>query len=132
MSRSEYVVTRNGSASNTPSLFDFSAGVGKLHKLEVDKNGHVFYVPIADGKIGELAKLAEELNAVNEPIAETAQAEPARWERGETVGNPTEPEESPAEWTVRQVALLLELADSGKMNLVDFKNRVSEFIKEKQ
>lgn len=144
MTRPEYVVTRNGSASSTIGLMDFGPAVGKLHKLEVDKNGHIFYVPIADGKIGELAKLAEELNAANEPMAETASAEPVTAEPvtfgpGEvqfTVGIPTVEESAKQAphmrpgweplWILRELNQSLSLVNEGKINLVVFKNRIAK------
>lgn len=139
MGTPQYVVTRNGSPSSGPGLLDFGPAIGKLHKLEVDKNFHVFYVPIADGKVGELAKLAEELNAASE---QEAVAERVEVKEGpdsidatplldvESVGIPTvqstymRPGWEPM-WILNSLEQLLDLVNEGKLNLVDFKRGIT-------
>lgn len=134
MGSSQYVVTRNGAPGSTPGLMDFGPALGKLHRLEVDKSFHVYYVPIAEGKVGELAKLAEELNAATE--VEAAVTEMAKEAPQETVGIPTVSEAARQAphmrpgweplWILQELNQSLTLVNEGKINLVAFKNRIAK------
>lgn len=140
MGTPQYVVTRNGNPSSNPSVLDFGPSVGRLHKLEVDKNFHVYYVPVAEGKVGELAKLAEELNAAGEREAMAERVE-VKEDPEASVGIPTQGDPGPTDgtsymrpgwepmWILQELNQALTLASEGKINLVDFKKRIAK-IKE--
>lgn len=136
MTRPEYVVTREGGPSAN-GLLDFGPVQGKLHKLEVDKNCHIFYVQIATGKLADLTKLAELLNSALEPMAETAKVEE---EPKVSVGIPTVVEsvqQSPYQrpgweplWLLGELERTLELSNGGKINLPQFRHHIESIVRQ--
>jgi hypothetical protein len=140
MSNARYVATV---AATDPLAAIFTPAQATLWELDVTKSNRIVYKPVCTGKLEDIAKLAEELNAAN---SKEAKAEPVVIEPGEvkvTVGNPTEkpgdamttvarsaseyrsmrPGWEPL-WIHGELERALAAVDAGRMNLVAFKNTI--------
>lgn len=134
MSNARYVATV---ATTDPLSAIFTPAQATLWELDVTKGSkRVYYKPVCTGKLEDVAKLAEELNAANEPKAEAVQTEADKEDPEATVGIPTvgegarqaphmRPGWEPL-WILQELNNSLTLVNEGKINLVAFKNRIAK------
>jgi hypothetical protein len=114
---------------------------GKLWKLADNKwardKNLIYYDQIAEGKLEDLAKLAQEMNQAMEPKAETAKVEE---EPKVSVGIPTVVEsvqQSPylrpgwePLWLLGELERTLELSNGGKINLPQFRHHIESIVRQ--
>lgn len=128
MTTPQYMVTKSPG-------FILDGPFGKLWKLSDNKwardKNLIYYDQIAEGKLEDLAKLAQEMNSAGEMEAAVAEMKEEPRIEYETVsvkselidGIPTVPR-----WIVENIKRDVELADAGKINLVEFIGRVRQMV----
>lgn len=136
MSRNpKYIVTR------TPG-FALAGTEGRLWVLAENQYARqkniTYYDHAADGKLEQLAAMAQEMNDAVEPKAEAVAVEVkatgdpvavAESVLERTVGIPTE---TASEWQLRQIRILIAQSEEGKLNLVSCIKGIRELVGEQK